>query len=87
MEGRVGTRDVSVFVGEYGETQGNTCTGLKLICSIAQSIRYAYLAFDVRGCEFKACRLSWKFSVFEIPLGKELTAKLKELIPAVMVKY
>ena len=39
--------------------------------------------------------LSWKLSVLEIPLDKELTAnclaetrtKLEELIPAVMVKY
>ena len=39
--------------------------------------------------------LSWKLSVLEIPLEKELTAnclvetrtKLKELIPAAMVKY
>ena len=39
--------------------------------------------------------LSWKLSVLEIPLDKELTAnclvetrtKLEELIPAAMVKY
>ena len=54
------------------------------------------LALGARDCEFKPVpMLSWKLSVLEIPLDKELTAnclveshmKLEKLIPATMVKY